>query len=380
MSPFVIKCAANEAARKDNYTGPLALTPQVRNYLKALGKRLRDQHPIKTNVDLQKWGESNQMTELGAAWTALSEHQMFVLPNGVFEDPNEPCIVFSTKALLRNGVAAARSGRGFGVQVDGTYKTHRGGFPLLVIGTTKIVMRGQEYVHAFLPIAIAFAKSESISTYRVLMGATAAALLTFFDTELAPAACGFDRCDAANTAAATEFPGIRPLNDWAHAIRNGRKHRVEDQMKTLRRCSDPVQFKALQALVVAKMRAAGCFSREQIVCLAETYAGDRWGNWHVGASLVAGIPGHTNSLERFNRSFKDDYLCGDLRLSTELLLLDKLPRAVRRTSMHKGGNDSVMPSSLNPTSAMIMRAHQVMQNKKWYIHTGKTAMGKCVRD
>eukprot|EP00918_Siedleckia_nematoides_P064494 GHVU01140244.1.p1 GENE.GHVU01140244.1~~GHVU01140244.1.p1 ORF type:complete len:153 (+),score=18.97 GHVU01140244.1:737-1195(+) len=143
-------------------------------------------------------------------------------------------------------------------------------------------------------------------------------------------------------------------------------------MRTLRRCSDLVQFKALQHATVAGMRAAGCFTEEQITCVGETYGGERWSRYYVGSSEVPGIMSNTNPLERFNRSLKEQYFNGEVRLSTELLLLDRLPRALSNISVRRDGAVSEAPPTA--TAAMLLRAHEVLQKTNLYTHTGMQFM------
>eukprot|EP00918_Siedleckia_nematoides_P072064 GHVU01157428.1.p1 GENE.GHVU01157428.1~~GHVU01157428.1.p1 ORF type:complete len:520 (+),score=34.80 GHVU01157428.1:92-1651(+) len=377
MGPFGIKTNVNEEARRIQYTGPLVLTPQIRNYLRNLSARLRKHSPIRTHAELREWAELLQDSTQGDKWATLGGDVMFVPPEGVFSDVQCPCVAVTTKGHLENAVAATKREGGFGISIDMTWKVHRGGWGVQVLGTDQLIKKGNDFVHKFLPIALAFAKSESISAYRVLLLSVKAALIHFYGIDFKPATCVFDHSEAASTAAISEFPEITTLSDYPHAVRAARRHKVEDQIRTLRRCSDPTQFAGMRDAIVNAMDKAGCFTDVQLKCVRDTYGSATWNRFYVGASGIPGIVSNTNGHERYNRTLKTQYMAGQIRLGTELLLLDKFPRALRLDSQARGGNTTVQLAPTKPTAAMVYRAHSALKNKKWYILTGESPQSVC---
>eukprot|EP00918_Siedleckia_nematoides_P102719 GHVU01224290.1.p2 GENE.GHVU01224290.1~~GHVU01224290.1.p2 ORF type:complete len:433 (-),score=57.83 GHVU01224290.1:2885-4183(-) len=174
LPPYSIKCEANSNAAEEDPNVRKASTPQVRSFLKAEAKRMRKLFPIDTLAQLREWAEQRQITENGPKWETQPRTEMFVPPGGIFTDPKAPCVVLTTKALLENAAVIVTVAVYYGIMMDGTYKLHRGGFTVLTVGTVSLERKRGKIVQSFRPIALCFAKSESESTYAVMLRAVAA--------------------------------------------------------------------------------------------------------------------------------------------------------------------------------------------------------------
>lgn len=71
--------------------------------------------------------------------------------------------------LMRNVRSALRGVSQLGIEIDGTYKIHAGGWTLGVVGThtTEFKPRKKGAVHSFKPFAYSFMRSESTVGYEV---------------------------------------------------------------------------------------------------------------------------------------------------------------------------------------------------------------------
>eukprot|EP00918_Siedleckia_nematoides_P023253 GHVU01050166.1.p1 GENE.GHVU01050166.1~~GHVU01050166.1.p1 ORF type:complete len:723 (-),score=90.20 GHVU01050166.1:1438-3606(-) len=369
LPPYTVKCQANEEARKDDYDGPDATTPQIRNYLREKARRMRKEKPLGTICQLREWAESIQVTEPGPAWEGRSASTPFVPPGGISTAAEAPCVVITTKGLLQNGAAVAVATTKYGVMVDGTYKLHRGGWTLLIIGTVSLNHQRGKIVQSFRPLGVCFSKSENEIAYTVFMTSVVIGLKDLFGVDFRPTTCAFDHCDAANNAARAVFLHVIPLSCWPHLSRNALKKGVYDIVVMLHRCSHKLQFDALHGAVVRIMEAAGCFTPQQIEFISDTSGKEQWRGWYVGASGVPGLSPNINPAERWNRAWKHENLLNGCRLSQEVLLRDKIPRALARDTKRKGGHIPVGVPPLQPTAAMVLRAHHVINRPSLWTRT-----------
>eukprot|EP00918_Siedleckia_nematoides_P007522 GHVU01016322.1.p1 GENE.GHVU01016322.1~~GHVU01016322.1.p1 ORF type:complete len:699 (-),score=119.34 GHVU01016322.1:569-2638(-) len=386
----------------------------------------------------------------------MPDDHLFVPPGGVFDDPEFPAVAITTKALLANAVAGSEE---VCLLMDGTFKLHDKNWVLLIVGVESLKFDRGAMRHQFRPICMCMAVSECFETYRVLLRSAAEGARLLFGKSFTAKWALSDHCDAAQNAAASLFPGIRPLTCWPHVARNAKKKGVLDIVAGLHRCTAPKQFDALHRRVVEGMKerrsdgkdagapdtagrecvapaktggsatpkegaqlstahgervtegdreetgregqresrregeveenqketekekgkekekgrelsAAGTgdrtFTSEQIRLVETTYGDSRWRGWYRGASGVPGVTPNNNSIERFNRMFKDEYLHLGLRLCLAVLLTAKLPYALAAASIERGSSVPHSREGGQVTSAMVRRAWRVKAHPQYY--------------
>eukprot|EP00918_Siedleckia_nematoides_P069096 GHVU01150668.1.p1 GENE.GHVU01150668.1~~GHVU01150668.1.p1 ORF type:complete len:581 (-),score=71.18 GHVU01150668.1:3296-5038(-) len=108
------------------------------------------------------------------------------------------------------------------------------------------------------------------------------------------------------------------------------------------------------------------FTKEQVKLVETTYGESRWRGWYRGASGVEGVTPNNNSLERFNRMLKDEYLHLGLRRCLSVLLGAKLPFVLKATSSDRGSSVAVTRQCGPVTSSMIRRAWRVKALPQFY--------------
>lgn len=104
----------------------------------------------------------------------------------------------------------AQVGDRLGLQADGTYRIHQGGWTVAVLGTHSAYWNKKTHgaSHSFRPIAYAFMKSESTLGYRVFFQATNDMVRDLFSQPLpAKVACS-DRCEAIRQAFMAVWPEV----------------------------------------------------------------------------------------------------------------------------------------------------------------------------
>eukprot|EP00918_Siedleckia_nematoides_P008155 GHVU01017665.1.p1 GENE.GHVU01017665.1~~GHVU01017665.1.p1 ORF type:complete len:203 (+),score=16.55 GHVU01017665.1:1124-1732(+) len=126
---------------------------------------------------------------------------------------------------------------------------------------------------------------------------------------------------------------------------------------------------AVATIVDSGSTATRTFSKEQIRFLEVTYAGP-WKYWFLGASGRPGVTANNNSLERWNRAFKDENCQRGKRLSIPMLLTVKFPTALKYDSADKGSTKPLKRGSGIVTADMIRRAKRVHGLTTLYCHAG----------
>eukprot|EP00918_Siedleckia_nematoides_P030654 GHVU01066388.1.p1 GENE.GHVU01066388.1~~GHVU01066388.1.p1 ORF type:complete len:725 (-),score=115.75 GHVU01066388.1:559-2733(-) len=401
--PRTIAFEANEETKGQNVT-PITCT-QVRNLRRTMIKQLVKDVNLVTVADLRVWATALQVAGKGPEWDALAPDQMFVPPGGVFDNPEFPVVVFTTKELLANAPAATTDCAPVCILLDATFKLIAKNWVVEAVGVEGIRFDRGANRHQFRPICVAVAVSECAETYEVLLRSVAQGAQLLFDIHFDPTWALSDHCDAAQNAAAIVFPGIKSLTCWPHLSRNAKKKGVVHIVAALHRCTTVEQFNALQQRFVQGMKtqrgpgatAAECeggvadtaaggsaanalatqqppqqrpgaasqsewrktYSDEQITLVEKTYGSDRWKGWFRGASGVAGVTPNINSQERWHRMWKEEYRHLGLRMALPLFLQSKLPFVLKAFTADRGSSVRHARGPGVETAQMVRRARRV---------------------
>ena len=223
-------------------------------------------------------------------------------------NPEDFCLVFSSRLLLNNIIHQASAGPTRYICLDGTYKLTVLGYPLVVVGT-------QDLNHKFRLIAIALVRHEREEDYKFILESIKSAVQKFFSYDWIVDFVMSDGCQAILNASRSIFGetyihGMCSVHMWRNVekkitslVKVEDRADLKEDLKILENLHSITLFQNALFLFEKKWDQNGS---DFLNYFYENWVNSDFSNWYRG-SIPVGFSHTNNAVEGFNNGIKLKY-------------------------------------------------------------------------